>query len=88
MKAESPKKLQLFSKTASKNNALLTIRINFHQYTNFPRRPWPPEAQSAFPPGAALTAWYPVVEKGCQLWAPLEEKSEPPGPTATTHPLS
>jgi hypothetical protein len=57
LKAESPKKLQLFLQTPSKNDALLIIRVNFHQYTNFPRRPWPPEAQRAFPIGAALTAW-------------------------------
>jgi hypothetical protein len=57
LKAESPKKLQLFLQTPSKNDALLIIRVNFHQYTNFPRRPWPPEAQRAFPTGAALTAW-------------------------------
>jgi hypothetical protein len=57
LKAESTKKLHLFLQTPFKNDALLIIRANFHQYTNFPRRPWPPEAQSAFPPGAALTAW-------------------------------
>jgi hypothetical protein len=57
LNAESGKKLQLFLQTPSKNDALLIILIIFHQYTNFPRRPRLPEAQSAFPPGAALTAW-------------------------------
>jgi hypothetical protein len=57
LKAESTKKLHLFLQTPFKNDALLIIHANFHQYTNFPRRPWPPEAQRTLPPGAALTAW-------------------------------
>jgi hypothetical protein len=57
LKGESTKKLHLFLQTPSKNDALLKIRVIFHQYTNFPRRPWLPEAQRTFPPGAALTAW-------------------------------
>jgi len=57
LKAESSKKLRLFLQSASKNGSLLKIDVNFHQYTNFPRRAWLPEAQRALPPGAALTAW-------------------------------
>jgi hypothetical protein len=56
LKAESTKKLRLFLQSPLKNDALLKIWVNFRQYTNFPKRPWPPEAQSTLPPGAALTA--------------------------------
>jgi hypothetical protein len=57
LKAKSSKKLRLFLQSVSKNGSLLKIDVNFHQYTNFPRRPWLPEAQRALPLGAALTAW-------------------------------
>ena len=32
------------------------IDASDNQYTNFPKRPWPPEAQSALPSGVTLTA--------------------------------
>jgi hypothetical protein len=57
LKAKTSKKLRLFLQTALKNGSLLKIDVNFHQYTNFPRRAWLPEAQSALPPGATFTAW-------------------------------